>query len=186
MNAKKLKFEIICKELTPERKRLLAEREVLTFSKPLRAVMAAGGVWIFYYGTSFDVPVLVQGVAYVFAAIGLAAVVMAIFSQKLMEMSYFYKTNKKGCFPASVSIGEGGVFVKRREPKKKTGTPGVTSVNAERFFAFPEVGEIEDYGDYFKMNLSGGTPGVFLFKEDFGKGDPEAFKVFISSRHLRS
>jgi len=175
-------FEIVCKELTPARKRILAEREVPIFGKPLRAVVAVGGVWIFYYGTSFDVPAIVQGIAFIFTVVGIAAVLFAIFAQKLMEMNFFARAAKKGCFPAGVSVGEGGVFVRRREKKGASEPHGVTSVNAERFFAFAEVREIEDYGDCFKMNLSGGAVAIYLFKEDFGKGDPEAFKSFIASK----
>ena len=175
-------FKIVCKELTPARKRILAEREVPIFGKPLRAVIAVGGAWIFFYGTSFDVPTMVQGAAYIFTAVGIAAVLFAIFAQKLIEINWFAKAARKGCFPAEVSVGEGGVFVRRREKKGASGTPGVTSVNAERFFVFAEVGRIEDYGDCFKINLSGGSAYVYLFKEDFGKGDPEAFKSFIASK----
>ena len=180
------KYEITCKELTPERKRILAEREVVTVSKPLRGVIAVGGAWIFYYGTSFDVPVAVQGIAHIFTAIGIAVILLAIFSQKLLEIRYFHNSAKKGSFPASVSVGKGGVFVKRRDTKKTNSASGVTSVNAERFFAFPEVGDVEDYGSYFKMNLKGKAAGIFLFKEDFGKGDPEAFVDYITDRYYRS
>jgi len=163
------------------------EREVVVINKPMRAVIAVGGVWIFYYGTDYNIPDSVQPIAVIFAVIGIAAVLLAIFSQKLLEMRFFSKASKYGCFPAEVSIGEGGVFVRRRDTKKEAGTPGVTSVNAERFFAFAEVGKIEDYGNYYKLNLlREGASCVFLFKEDFGKGDPEAFKTFMADRHLRS
>jgi len=175
-------FEIECKELTPGRKRVIAEWEVVPFNKPLRAVIAVGGAWIFFYGTSFDVPTMVQSVAFLFAAVGIAAVLFAIFVQKLIEMNFFSKAAKKGFFPAGVTVGEGGVFVRRREKKGAENTSGVTSVNAVKFYAFAEVGKINDYGDCFKLNLAGGTAGAFLFKEDFGKGDPEAFGSFIASK----
>jgi len=176
-------FEIICKELTSSRKNILSDLEVITFSKPMRGVMGVGGVWIFYSATSLDLPLGVKGIAGVFAAAGIAAVLMAIFAQKLIEISYFSKAAKKGCFPASVSVGEGGVFIRRRDTKKEAKKTEVTSVNAERFFAYAEVGKIEEYNDYFKMNfLRADTAGVFLFKEDFGKGDPEAFKMYINSK----
>ena len=155
-------------------------------SKPLRGVIAVGGVWIFYYGTSFDVPEGVKGVAFVFAAIGIAAVLYAIFSQKISETLFFYKAAKRGSFPAGVSAGKGGLFIRRAKAKGSKETPGVTSVNAERFFAFAEIKGIEDHGDYYKIILPGEITGVFIFKEDFGKGDPEAFKDFISERHFRS
>jgi len=180
------KFEIKCDELTKERKRALVKNEVVAINKPLRAVIAVGGVWIFYYGTDVNVPSAVQSVGVVFAVIGIVAIVFAIFGQKFMEMSYFSKSAKRGCFPAEVSVGKGGMFVRRRDPKKGAGSTGVTSVSAERFFAFPEIGGIEDYGEYFKIKLSGGAAALFLFKKDFGKGDPEAFKSYMSDRHLRS
>ena len=176
-------FEIICKELTRDRKTILAAKEVIAFSKPLRAVIAVGGAWIFYYGTSGDEPESVQYMAVVFAAVGIAAILIAIFMQKIREDGYFSKAAKEGCFPASVAVGEGGVFVRRGSGKKPKETLGVTSVNAERFFAFAEVGRLEDYEYYFKLNFTGGDiPAIFLFKEDFGEKTPEAFKTFIASK----
>ena len=176
-------FEIRCKELTKERKKILAEREVMKVSKPMRGVMAAGGVWIFYYGTDANIPASVQVFATVFAIVGLTLVILAIFAQILVEMNYFSKSTKIGCFPAEVSVGKGGVFVKRRITKKDSEIKGVTSVNKEQFYAYAEVGKAEEYEYYFKLNLlREGTPSVFLFKEDFGKGDPEAFKLFINTK----
>ena len=176
-------FEIICRELTPERRRILAEREVITFNKPLRAVIAVGGAWIFYYGTNGEEPEGLKYMAILFTVLGIAAILFAIFSQKLIEMRYFHSEAKRGWFPESVSVGNGGVFVKHRSPKKAADTPRVTSVNAERFYAFAEVGGVGDTGDYFKMNLlRADAPGVYVFKEDFVKGDPEVFKTFIASK----
>ena len=180
-------FEIICKELTPDRRKIIAAQEVAAVGKPLRGVMAVGGVWIFFYATDTGIPESVQSFAVVFAIVGLVMVLFAIFSQKLVEMRYFFRETRRGCFPASVSVKKGGVYVRRRETNEPEEKTGVTSVNAERFFAYPEVGVVEDYDRYFKLRLlSGGTPGVFLFKEDFAKGDPEAFEDYISDRHLRS
>jgi len=176
-------YRIVCKVLSSERRRILAEREVTTISKPLRGVMAAGGVWIFFYGTDADIPSSVLPIAIIFAAVGIVAVLLAIFMQKLLEIGYFSKAAKNGCFPAEVSVGEGGVFIKREDAENPPGTPVVTSVNAEKFFAFSEVGKIEDHGEYFKLNLfRGGETRVFLFKEDFEKGTPEAFKSFINTK----
>ena len=180
------KFEIKCDVLTKERKRVLAKNEIAAINKPMRAVIAIGGVWIFYYGTDADVPAEVQSVGAVFAVIGIAAIIFAVFAQLFKEMGFFYKCTKKGCFPAEVSVGKGGMFVRRGDPKKGADAAGVTSVNAERFFAFPEIEGVEDYGEYFKIIMSGGASALFLFKKDFGKGDPEAFKSYISDRHLRS
>ena len=176
-------FEIICKELTPERKRILAEKEVVSINKPLRTVIAVGGAWIFYYGTG-DAPASMQKMSIVFTVIGIAAVLFAIFSQKILETGYFTKASKKGWFPGEASVGEGGVFIRRRDTKKTSEAPGVTSVNAEKFYAYTEVGKVADFGDYFKIELlREKASGVFLFKEDFGKGDPETLKDFI---HIRS
>ena len=185
MGKGKKAYHIICGELTKERKRILAKQEVVSINKALRAVMAVGGVWIFYYGTSFDVPEDVRFFAVIFTVVGLAAVLIAIFSQVMVEMSYFSSAVKKGCFPAEVSVGEGGVFIRRRRSAKDKSTPGVTSVNDEKFFAFPEVKDVSDCGDYFRMSLKD-VPGVFLFKEDFEKGDPEAFVDDMAQRYYRS
>ena len=179
-------FEIVCKELTKERKRIIAVHQVATLNKALRGVMAVGGVWIFYYGTSFDVPDGVESVAIAFAIVGITATLLAIFSQKLIEISFFSKAIKIGCFPKEVSVGEGGVFIRRRPAKNDSDTPGVTSVNAERFFTFFDIKNVDDFGDYFKMRLPEGHPGVFLFKEDFEKGDPEAFIDTMADRYFRS
>jgi len=180
-------FEIICTELTAERKRLIAEQEVIVINKVVRGIMAVGGAWIFIYATGFDIPAAVKHIAVVFAAVGIVILMLAIFAQRLTEASYFSKAAKKGFFPASVLVGEGGVFVRRAPAKKDAETPGVTSVNAETFFAYAEVGPVEENKHYFKLNLNrAGAQGVFLFKKDFGKGDPEAFKAYISKQHQRS
>ena len=173
------KFDITCGLLTPERRRLINENEVPVFSKPSRAVMAVGGAWIFYHGTSGDVPESVRNMAVLFTIVGILLMLLAIFLQKLIEIRYYSKAFKKGWFPAGVSVGKGGVFVRRRETEKTD----VTSVNAEKFFAYAEVGSIEDFKDYFKVNfLRADSPGVFLFKKDFGEGDPEALIAFIDSK----
>jgi len=178
-----MKFEITCKVLTPERRRVVGQREVAYIGKPLRAVIAVGGAWIFFYGTGFDIPAAVQYAANIFTAVGIAAVLYGIFSHKLADIKYFSKALKKGCFPGGVSAGEGGVFVRRRDRTAAEEKTGVTSVNAEKFFAFAEIGKIDNYGEYYKVHLlRGEPPHIFLFKEDFGKGDPEVFKDFILSR----
>ena len=237
-------FEILCKELSPQRRQVLAPHEVAVVGRPIRLVLAVGGAYIFYYGTNGEAPAGFQSAAAAFSIVGIAAVLVAIFIQKLVEIRYFSKALKEGCFPAGVSVGEGGVYIRRAgnaggsgagnaggsgsgktgssgagktgsSGTDKTGssgtgktrssgagktrsssagyasasvTDGVVSVNAERFYAFAEIGNIIEYGEegrgYFKMSLpgGGGAPGVFLFKEDFDKGDPEAFIAFIDSK----
>ena len=185
-------YEIQCKELTPERRRLLAPREVASIGRPIRIILGAGGVYLFYYGTNGQAPAAFQNAAIAFSIIGIAAVLLAIFSQKLVDTRFFAKALKKGCFPSGASAGEGGVFVRRAVGAGSSGAgaegsgvgaEGVTSVNAERFFAYAEVGRVEEFDEYFKMSLlSGEAPGVFLFKEDFTKGDPEAFLAYIDSK----
>ena len=182
-------FEIICKELSPERRKLIASREVSSIGKPLRIVLAVGGAWLFYYGTDGEASVVFVMAANAFMAVGIAAVLIAIFSHKLVELSYFAKTKRAGCFPSSVSVGNGGVFIRRATGavgatgSGQSAQPGVIRANAERFCAYAEIGEVEDQEDYFKLNLlSGDGPGVFLFKEDFEQGEPEAFISFFKSR----
>ena len=175
-------FEIKCEPLTPGRRTLLAPHEVAVVGRPLRLVFAAGGAYIFYYGTRLDVPETVQSIANVFVVVGIAAVLLAIFSQKLVEMRYFSKALKSGCFPDSVSVDEGGMTVRR----KNTGR-----ISAERLYPFTEIGRIEEHETYFKISLPhAATPGIFIFKEDFELGEPEAFQSFIASKknahHLRS
>ena len=186
------KFEIKCRELTPERRKILAPFVEAVIGRPLRLVIAVGGAWLFYYGTSFNVPAGVQAVAIIFAVAGIAAILFAIFSQKLAEMRFFANAQKNGCFPEEVSVGKGGMFVRRRSvsgtksatsPKDARGNAGVTSVNAERFFSFSEIGKIREYDDYFKIGLPyGDADCVYIFKEDFEQGEPEAFIQFIVSK----
>ena len=192
-------FEIKCKELTPERRQALAPHEVAVIGRPIRLVLAAGGAYIFYYGTNGEAPPGFQSAAVAFSFVGIAAVLVAIFIQKLVDIRYFAKALKEGCFPAGVSVGEGGVYIRRADRAGTAGegkagayvaegAEGVESVNAVRFYAFAEIGRIEEYGEesrgYFKMSLpgGGGAPGVFLFKEDFVNGDAEAFMTFIDSK----
>ena len=146
--------------------------------------MAVGGAWIFYHGTSGDVPDSVKNMAVLFTVVGILLMLLAIFLQKLIEIRYFSKALKSGWFPAGVSVGKGGVFVRRRKTKKDAENTGVTSVNEEKFFAYAEIGDIEEVGEYYYKVcfLRNDAPGVFLFKKDFGEGDPEAFKAFIDSK----
>jgi len=175
-------FEITCKELTPQRRRNLTAQETVSIGKTVRSVIAVGGAWLFYYATS-DVPAAMKNAAVAFAVIGIVLVVYAIFSQKFTEMFFISKAKREDSFPAGVSIGEGGLFIRYREGKK---APGVTSVNADRFFAFGEVGKVEDREEFLKINLlRAGTPRIFLFKEDFVDGTPEALAGFIASRTKR-
>ena len=163
-------FKIKCSPLTPARKKLLHTDDAVSINRPLRIVLAVGGAYIFYYGTKPDVPVMFQTVANIFVVIGIAAVLLAIFSQKLIEIRYFSYTLKKGCFPLSVSIGEGGMFIER-------------GANAERFVAFAQIGRLEEKEAYFKISLLyGDEPGIYIFKEDFEQGDPDDFASFIASK----
>lgn len=168
-------FEIVCSELTPECKKDIAGREVAVLGKPLRMVLAAGGAYLVYYGTAGSAPFMFKSAAAGFAVVGIAAFLLAIFAQKLVELRYFAKQRKAGCFPAGASAGEGGLFVRWESAKSKL--PG------ERFFSYSELGKIEDAGSYFKISLlSGAAPGVFLCKADFVQGDPEDFPAFVASK----
>jgi len=201
-------FEITCGELTPERKRAIAPLEVVSIGKPLRLVIAIGGAWLFYYGTDFNVPDATRGAAIAFTAIGVAAILFAIFVHKFAEIRFFAKARKTGCFPVGVSVGKGGMFVrradaanasgkrrgaasasvKRRSAANVSGSAGddsatAVSVNAERFYAYAEIGKIKEYEGHFKINLLyGEAPCLYIFKEDFEHGEPEAFVSFILSK----
>jgi len=165
-------FEITCGELTPERKRVIAPREVVSIGKPLRLVIAIGGAWLFYYGTDFDAPAAMRAAATAFTVIGVAAILFAIFVHKFAEIRFFAKARKIGCFPESVSVGKGGMFVRRAD-----------AANAERFYAYAEIGKIKEYEGHFKINLLyGEAPCLYIFKEDFEHGEPEAFVSFILSK----
>jgi len=200
-------FEITCGELTPERKRAIAPREVVSIGKPLRLVIAIGGAWLFYYGTDFDAPAAMRAAATAFTVIGVAAILFAIFVHKFAEIRFFAKARKIGCFPESVSVGKGGMFVRRVDAasasagrkasanasgggnsSKATGgafadSATAVSVNAERFYAYAEIGKIKEYEGHFKINLLyGEAPCLYIFKEDFEHGEPEAFVSFILSK----
>jgi hypothetical protein len=191
----------MCGALTAERRRALASREVMVVGRPLRIILAAGGAYMFYYGTSGDEPLGLEPAANLFAAVGIAGVLLAIFLQKIVEVSYFTKALRAGCFPREVSVGEGGLYIVRmaaqdttsargetgaqgaRSARGAAGKNAVTSVNAERYVAFSEIGAIEDNEVYFKVHMrQSALPVIFIFKEDFGQGEPEAFIPFISSK----
>ena len=176
-------FEVICKELTPERRRILVSNEVAYVGKPIRILLAVGGVFLVYYGINGEALSVFQSATTIFSVVGIVAVLLAVFSQKLVEMRYFANALKAGCFPSGVSVGEGGIFVRRADRNGESGKTGVTSVNAEHFFAYAEIGKIEEFGEYFKMSLlSDWAPGVFLFKEDFEQGGTETFISFVESK----
>jgi len=175
-------FEINCNPLTPERRKLLSKNEIPPLSKAVRGILAAGGFYLFYYGTSPGIPDAVHGAAIAFAIGGLVAVVLAIFSQKLIELHYFSKAMRQGRFPKSVSVGEGGLFIKHQGADANAAT-GITSVNAERFVAFAEVDMVEEQEAYLKVCLGyGKTPEIFLFNDDFVKGRPEALAAYLRSK----
>jgi len=175
-------FEIESKELTSGQKKVFTDKEGPPVSKPMRAVLGIGGVWIFYYATS-GVPESVQYFATLFAILGIIAVLMAIFIQLLMNISYVRSLKKQGCFPAGVTVKEGGMVVRNMIARGKAEASDVVSVNAEQFYTFAEIGKINDLSEYFKINLPRREgPGICLFKEDFREGDPEAFMAFIESK----
>ncbi|MDR3364667.1 MAG: hypothetical protein LBS91_06970 [Clostridiales Family XIII bacterium] len=165
-------FEIVCKELTPARKKELAGNEVSPIGKPFRLVLAVGGAYLFYYGTSGEAPSGFQSAATAFVVIGIAAVLLAIFSQKIIEGRYFAKATKAGCFPVGVTADDAGVAISH-----------AGNVGTHRTFSFSEIGKVEEVGTYFRLGLlRGEAPGVFLYKEDFAQGEPEAFASFIASK----
>ena len=177
-------YKIECKPLTVDRKNQIASLEIPPLGRPLRIILAAGGAYIFYYGTSIGVPDAVKGIAVLFAAIGIAAVLLAIFSQKLIEIRYFIKLFKEGRFPSEVKAGEGGIALTYKTIDKNTSE----SVEKERYFFYSQTGKTEDHGKFFKLWLTpdsaDGKDGgffVYIFKEDF-EGSPEAFLLFIESK----
>jgi hypothetical protein len=184
-------FKIVCGGLTPARRSLLAQREVVAIGRPIRIALAAGGAYMFYYGTSGDAPPSVAAIANIFAVVGIAAALLAIFSHKLAELSFFSKTQRKGCFPAEVLVGEGGVSVMRTDTagfgsRSKAGGEAMNeavSNRGERIYAFSAIGNIEETDEYFKAGLvNDAVPCVYLFKEDFEQGAPEAFLSYLDSK----
>jgi hypothetical protein len=181
-------FKIVCGGITPARRSLLAPREVVAIGRPSRIALAAGGAYMFYYGTNGDVPPSVTAIANIFAVVGIAAALLAIFSHKLAELSFFSKARRRGCFPAEVLVGEGGVSVSSRGEGgvsvSSRGEVGVSVSNhGERIYAFSSIGNIEETDEYFKVGFANDdVPCVYLFKEDFEQGAPEAFVSYLYSK----
>jgi hypothetical protein len=169
MRKERLVFKIDCKELTPERKKILAADEVMVVGRPLRIILAAGGVYMFFHGTSGEAALQQQYIAGTFTMFGIAAVLFAIFAQKLIEANYFAKARRSRCFPEGVSVAEGGVYIRRADK--------------ESYVSFSGVNTIEEKNDYFKIRfLQGDTASIFLFKNDFELGEPEAFVDYFLSK----
>lgn len=168
MIKERLVFKITRGIFTTERKNKVAGNEVFIVGRPTKIVLVAGGAYLFFLGTSGDVPEAVVSAAVIFTVLGIALVLVAIFIQLLINMRYISKAAGVGAFPEEVSVTEGGVYI--------TGTG-----SNEKFLPFSAVGRVEEQKEYFKLNLSsGGIPEVFIFKKDFGQGEPEAFKNYIS------
>ena|GEM_PF-3416617 len=190
MRIDRVAFRIVCEAPARERKEILSRQEVKTIGRPLRLVTAVGGAYLFYYGTNGEATAQIQYIANIFAIIGIAAVILAIFSQKLSEIRYFSKAAKEGSFPAEVSVGEGGIYIRRAgradRPGKKSKAGGSGSDGAggsETYVPFSGIGDIDEQEEYFKVPLRAcDIPGVFLFKKDFGQGEPEAFVDFVLSK----
>ena len=164
MKKERLIFKIVNKDLTSERKKRIAKFEVFDIGRPPRVIIAAGGAYMFLYGTGGDIPESVVPVAFIFAVVGILAVLLAIFLPGIIEASYFAKTRKQGSFPSEVLIRIGGIYID------------------EIFAAFSAVRKIEDRSDFFKVYLVSPIPCFFLFKEDFELGQPEAFIDFLLSK----
>ena len=178
-------YKIVCKLLTPERKKIIASLDVVAIGKPLRMVLAVGGAYIFYYGTNPNTPETVQGAAVLFSVVGIAMVLFAIFSQILKEMKYFAGAKKEGCFPDEVKAGKGGISI----IYKKTDRKIKEQAEKEQYYFYPQVENIEEHEKFLKLCLSGDenrksglSHFVYIFKEDFEKGNPEAFISFINTK----
>ena len=170
MIKERLVFKITRGIFTTDRKNKVAVNEVFIVGRPTKIVIVAGGAYLFILGTSGDVPEAVASVAVIFTVLGIALVFLAIFIQLLINMRYISKVFKAGSFPEEVSVTEGGVYI--------TGTG-----SKEKFLPFSAVGTVEEQKEYFKISLlSGSIPEIFIFKKDFGQGEPEAFKNYISAK----
>ena len=178
MRKERLVFKIDCKELTPERQKILAADEVIVVGRPLRIILAAGGVYMFFHGTSGEAALQQQYIASTFTVFGIVAVLFAIFAQKLMEENFFMKAKRSGSFPKGVSVAEGGVYIRKAAKKAEN-----AETEKESYISFSGVNTIEEKKDYFKMRfLQGDIQSIFLFKKDFELGDPEAFVDYFLSK----
>ena len=169
MRMDRIVFKIECKPLTPIRKRQVSLQDAPRIGRPLRIVLVAGGAYLFFLGTDGSAPSEMAGVAVFFSVFGVAAVLMAIFIQLIVNMFFFAKATRKNSFPAEATVGEGGLYINTK--------------SAEKHIPFSQIGRIEEQEDYFKIPIRGENPGeVFLFKEDFEKGDPEGFNDYFRSK----
>ena len=169
MRKDRIVFNIECKPLVFERKRSISTQEVIKVGRPFRIVLVAGGAYLFFLGTDGTAPASISYVATFFTVFGIAAVLLAIFIQMLADMFYFAKAARKGSFPEEVTVGEGGLYIKTK--------------TAEKHIPFSGVGQIEEQEKYFKIPLRAEKIlEIFLFKEDFEKGDPEDFEAYLRSK----
>ena len=169
MRKDRIEFKIECKPLTPKRKKQISIREVPRIGRPIRVVFACGGVYLFFLGTDGSAPSSIAFVATLFAVVGIVAVLLAIFIQEIADMFYFSKAINKGSFPAGVIAGKGGLYINTK--------------SSERHIPFSGTGKVKEQEEYFKIPILTGDPSeVFLFKEDFEEGDPEAFLDYLRSK----
>jgi hypothetical protein len=176
MRKDRLVFKITNKGMTRDRMKSISDKEVVNIGKIPRAIVAVGGAYMFFYGTGGDMPESVVPVAYLFAAFGIAAVLLAIFLPRIIELRHFTKIKNQGGFPSEVSVGEGGIYID------------------EGFSAFSGIKGIAEYKDYFKLVLFGNSavkgaspaPCLFLFKEDFEQGEPEVFIEYLLTKKSES
>jgi len=169
MRKDRIVFKIESSPLTYERRRSITSQEVIKVGRPLRIVLVAGGAYLFFLGTDGSAPSSISYVATIFTVIGIVAVLLAIFIQMLADMFYFAKAARKGSFPAEVTIGEGGLYINTK--------------SAEKHIPFSQAGRVEEQEKYFKIPLrTGKFLEIFLFKEDFKKGDPEDFTAYLRSK----
>ena len=171
MRNERLVYKIERRELSPDRKNLIAKKEAIKIGSPLKIVLVAGGAYLFFLGID-GVPPGMEYMAIVFACLGIAAVLVAIFIQWFFNTRYISKASKVGAFPEEVAISEGGFHI--REAVKKAG---------EKIIPFSRIGNVFEEEEYFRVILlDGSVSDIFLFKEDFREGDPEAFKDYLDSK----
>ena len=167
MRKDRLVFKIEKRGLSPERKKLLAKKEAIRIGSPLKIVLVAGGAYLFFLGVDRAPPGM-EYMAIIYTCLGIAAILVAIFIQWFFNTLYIAKASKAGSFPDEVFVSEGGFHIN-----------GAT----EKIIPFSGIGSVIDEEEYFKVFLRGNSnSNVFLFKEDFREGDPEAFENYFLSK----
>ena len=167
MRNERLVYKIERRELSTERKTLIAKKEAIKIGSPLKIVLVAGGAYLFFLGVDRAPPGM-EYMAIVFTCMGIAAILVAIFIQWFFNTQYISKAKKAGAFPNEVSVSEGGLHIE--------GT-------GEKIIPFSRIGNVIEEEQYFKVTFfDGSVSDIFLFKEDFREGDPEAFKNYLDSK----